>query len=68
MLHGKGYDRWFDKSFNIVVAVNGRVRTFVPQDQAHRAKSLAQAVFKLMYSIFRLDSIRSTPGKSAFVK
>ncbi|XP_054719509.1 carnitine O-palmitoyltransferase 1, liver isoform-like [Uloborus diversus] len=25
MLHGKGYDRWFDKSFNIIVAKNGRV-------------------------------------------
>ncbi|CAG7722413.1 unnamed protein product [Allacma fusca] len=25
MLHGQGYDRWFDKSFNIVVGANGRV-------------------------------------------
>ena len=25
MLHGKGYDRWFDKSFTLVVASNGRV-------------------------------------------
>ncbi|KAL8566230.1 hypothetical protein ACOMHN_063120 [Nucella lapillus] len=25
MLHGKGYDRWFDKSFNIIVCPNGRV-------------------------------------------
>lgn len=24
MLHGNGYDRWFDKSFNIVVGSNGR--------------------------------------------
>ncbi|UYV78943.1 CPT1A [Cordylochernes scorpioides] len=24
MLHGKGYDRWFDKSFNLIVAKNGR--------------------------------------------
>ena len=23
MLHGKGYDRWFDKSFCLVVASNG---------------------------------------------
>ena len=28
MLHGKGYDRWFDKSFNIVVGTNGRVSHF----------------------------------------
>jgi carnitine O-palmitoyltransferase 1 len=25
MLHGKGYDRWFDKSFNLIVTKNGRV-------------------------------------------
>ncbi|CAG0899503.1 unnamed protein product [Darwinula stevensoni] len=25
MLHGKGYDRWFDKSFNLVVGRNGRI-------------------------------------------
>ena len=25
MLHGKGYDRWFDKSFTLVVCSNGRV-------------------------------------------
>lgn len=25
LLHGKGYDRWFDKSFNLCVATNGRV-------------------------------------------
>lgn len=25
MLHGKGYDRWYDKSFNIIVMKNGRV-------------------------------------------
>ncbi|XP_076050360.1 carnitine O-palmitoyltransferase whd [Oratosquilla oratoria] len=25
MLHGKGYDRWYDKSFNIIVAKNGRI-------------------------------------------
>ncbi|KAG8191650.1 hypothetical protein JTE90_016443 [Oedothorax gibbosus] len=25
MLHGKGYDRWFDKSFNFIIAKNGRV-------------------------------------------
>lgn len=26
LLHGKGYDRWFDKSFNLCVGSNGRVR------------------------------------------
>ncbi|KAL5009437.1 hypothetical protein ScPMuIL_011742 [Solemya velum] len=25
MLHGKGYDRWFDKSFTLVVCSNGRI-------------------------------------------
>ncbi|CAG5119940.1 unnamed protein product, partial [Candidula unifasciata] len=25
MLHGQGYDRWFDKSFNIVVCSNGTI-------------------------------------------
>uniref|UniRef100_A0A023GNS8 carnitine O-palmitoyltransferase n=1 Tax=Amblyomma triste TaxID=251400 RepID=A0A023GNS8_AMBTT len=25
LLHGKGYDRWFDKSFNLIVGSNGRV-------------------------------------------
>ncbi|KAK2147018.1 hypothetical protein LSH36_573g01026 [Paralvinella palmiformis] len=25
MLHGKGYDRWFDKSFTVVVCANGRI-------------------------------------------
>jgi len=25
-LYGKGYDRWFDKSFTLCVATNGRVR------------------------------------------
>lgn len=24
MLHGKGHDRWFDKSFNLIVSKNGR--------------------------------------------
>lgn len=27
-LHGKGYDRWFDKSFTLCVASNGRVSVF----------------------------------------
>lgn len=26
--HGKGYDRWFDKSFTLCVGSNGRVRMF----------------------------------------
>lgn len=25
---GKGYDRWFDKSFTLCIGSNGRVRTF----------------------------------------
>jgi len=25
LLHGKGYDRWFDKSFNVIVSKNGRI-------------------------------------------
>ncbi|XP_011299301.1 carnitine O-palmitoyltransferase 1, liver isoform isoform X2 [Fopius arisanus] len=25
LLHGKGYDRWFDKSFNLCVGSNGRI-------------------------------------------
>lgn len=25
LLHGKGYDRWFDKSFNLCVGTNGKV-------------------------------------------
>lgn len=25
MLHGKGYDRWFDKSFTLIIGKNGRV-------------------------------------------
>jgi len=25
MLHGKGYDRWFDKSFSVIVTSNGKV-------------------------------------------
>lgn len=25
MLHGKGYDRWFDKSFNLIICSNGRI-------------------------------------------
>lgn len=25
MLHGQGYDRWFDKSFNMICSKNGRV-------------------------------------------
>ncbi|XP_072017786.1 carnitine O-palmitoyltransferase 1, liver isoform-like isoform X2 [Amphiura filiformis] len=25
LLHGKGYDRWFDKSFNLIVYKNGRM-------------------------------------------
>lgn len=27
MLHGKGYDRWYDKSFNVIVMKNGKVST-----------------------------------------
>lgn len=27
LLHGKGYDRWFDKSFNLCIGNNGRVST-----------------------------------------
>lgn len=30
MLHGKGYDRWFDKSFTLVVTSNGRVSDAPP--------------------------------------
>ena len=25
LLHGKGYDRWFDKSFNLIFSKNARV-------------------------------------------
>lgn len=25
LLHGRGYDRWFDKSFNLCVSTNGRI-------------------------------------------
>ena len=25
LLHGKGYDRWFDKSFNLIVSKNAHV-------------------------------------------
>ena len=25
LLHGKGYDRWFDKSFNFIISKNGRI-------------------------------------------
>ncbi|KAF7990168.1 hypothetical protein HCN44_009903 [Aphidius gifuensis] len=25
LLHGKGYDRWFDKSFNLCIGTNGRI-------------------------------------------
>lgn len=25
LLHGKGYDRWFDKSFTLCIGNNGRV-------------------------------------------
>ena len=25
LLHGKGYDRWFDKSFTLCIGSNGRV-------------------------------------------
>ncbi|XP_037788959.1 carnitine O-palmitoyltransferase 1, liver isoform-like [Penaeus monodon] len=25
MLHGKGYDRWYDKSFNVIVMKNGKI-------------------------------------------
>ncbi|XP_013401422.1 carnitine O-palmitoyltransferase 1, liver isoform [Lingula anatina] len=25
MLHGKGYDRWFDKTFNLIISANGRI-------------------------------------------
>lgn len=28
VLHGKGYDRWYDKSFTLCVGTNGRVRLF----------------------------------------
>lgn len=28
LLHGKGCDRWFDKSFTVCVGTNGRVRLF----------------------------------------
>lgn len=26
LLHGKGYDRWFDKSFTLCIGTNGKVR------------------------------------------
>ena len=25
LLHGKGYDRWFDKSFNLIIYRNGKM-------------------------------------------
>ena len=25
-IHGKGYDRWFDKSFNLIILKNGQVK------------------------------------------
>lgn len=30
LLYGKGYDRWFDKSFTLVVGKNGRVSIYLP--------------------------------------
>lgn len=28
LFHGKGYDRWFDKSFTLCIGSNGRVSLF----------------------------------------
>lgn len=29
LLHGKGYDRWFDKSFTLCIGNNGRVSNYL---------------------------------------
>ncbi len=47
MLHGKCYDRWFDKSFTLVVCANGRVSErlshICPQVQAETTGFLSQS-------------------------
>lgn len=53
LLHGRGCDRWFDKSFTLCVASNGRVSIII-------ISSLS--VMNVYFSI-RSDSTRSTRGK-----
>jgi len=50
LLHGKGYDRWFDKSFTLVVGKNGRVSAV--QSLSYRLKSSSFFVFIIFVQRF----------------
>jgi hypothetical protein len=56
MLHGKGHDRWFDKSFNLIVSKNGRVGLNVEHSWADAPVTghlweycLSDEIFKIGY-------------------
>lgn len=56
-MHGKGYDRWFDKSFTLCVGTNGRVSLSKKQNY------IFNTLFTLGFCCFRLDSMRNIRGK-----
>jgi hypothetical protein len=70
MLHGKGYDRWFDKSFNLIVTKNGRVGLNVEHSWADAPGKLQYclSIKRLKVFIFFIFSkSQGTYGNSAFL-
>ena len=49
MLHGKGYDRWYDKSFNVIVMKNGRVSHSVLSAVTTLVQALLSLVSPLLF-------------------
>lgn len=75
LLHGKGYDRWFDKSFTLCIGTNAKVSHSLIKVIVFKQKInifevgdfmfLGQCVwnFKQEFLFFRLDLMRNIPGE-----
>jgi len=54
ILHGKGYDRWFDKSFNLIVSRNGRAGLNVEHSWADAPITGHLWEFNIAHEFFRI--------------
>ena len=53
LLHGKGHDRWFDKSFNFVIYKNGRMGINAEHSYADAAVTAHSMEYILLNDLFR---------------
>ncbi|CAF1112622.1 unnamed protein product [Rotaria sordida] len=69
VLHGKGYDRWFDKSLNFIISKNGVVGINVEHSWADAPVSVHLYEYMIAEDIvnFSYDELGNTRGTPRFV-